>query len=151
MAKETQFNSLDIEELAAYLVGYEESDACDLANIEEKLIEKFGIDLRNFHLLIQKLAPLLDMAISPLTETPFIGFGDGECWIAKKPFPGFINQVLIWLSADQIKAGKARVCERIIKAEGKPEFKILLMKADQDCELKSAPPHTGKEGSDDKG
>jgi hypothetical protein len=141
MSKLIQFNSLDIEELAAYLAGYEESDSYEMSDVEEKLMEEFNIDLSYFQTLISRLAPLMDMAVSPLTEEPLIGFGTGQVWIAKKPFPGFINQVLIWLSAEKIQDGKGRAFERTITSGGKPEFKIVLMKADQEYSL------TGKEAS----
>lgn len=133
MPKSTQrFDSFDIEELAAHLVGFSTDDEYETDQVEEKLIEKYNIDLSSFTDLINDLDPLLDMAVSPLTEEPFIGFGTGKFWIAKKPFPKFINAVLVWMSVEAITSGKGRAYERIITSGGKPEFKLVLMKADQE-------------------
>lgn len=125
----------DLEELAAHLTGLSEQEDYDNSDIEEKLIEQYGIDLENFYELAGKLGALLDMAVSPLTEEPFIGFGTGNMWIAKRPFPTFINQVLIWMSAEQIRDGKGRAYEREINSGGKTEFKLVLMKGDQEYKL----------------
>lgn len=128
------FDRFDLEELAAHLTGFEQENY-DTSDIEEKLFEQYGIDLENFYVLAGKLSSLLDMAVSPLTEEPFIGFGTGKLWIAKRPFPTFINQVLIWMSAEQISNGKGRAYRRDIHSGGKTEFKLVLMKGDQEYKL----------------
>lgn len=130
-----RFNSLDIEELAAHLCGFSTDDDYETDQVEEKMIEKYNIDLSYFTDLMNDISPLLDMAVSPLTEEPFIGFGDGNMWIAKIPYPKFINQVLIWLSAEKVREAKSGGFERLITSGGKPEFKIVLMMADQEYEM----------------
>jgi hypothetical protein len=131
-----QFDSFDIEELAAHLCEFAEDEDYDTSDIDVKLMEEFNLDLDNFYRLIKKLEPLIDMGISPLTEEAFIGFGTGQMWIAKKKYPNFINQVLIWMEFEKIKKGKARGLERTIDEDGKPEFKVVLMAAEKEWAFK---------------
>lgn len=130
-----RFNSLDIEELAAHLCGFSTDDEYETDQVEEKMMEKYNIDLSYFTDLMNDLSPLLDMAVSPLTEQAHIGFGTGSMWITKLPFDKFINQVLIWLGAENLRKDKNRGYERTVTKGGKPEFKIVLMKADQEYEF----------------
>lgn len=108
----------------------------ELEEIEEKLIEIFGIEYYQFQTLIQKLDPLLGMAISPITEQPFIGFGTGDMWIAKKPYKGFVNQVLIWMGAQAIRDGKSNGFSKTITHNGEPEFQIVLTKPEFEVQRK---------------
>lgn len=124
-----QFDSFDIELLAEHLCELGEMEDIETEDIDEKLSEKYGISLEQFTDLINDLTPLLDMAISPLTEEPYIGFGTGSFWLAKKPHPGFINAVLQWMSAEDVLKGKSKGYERIITSGGKPEFQLTLRKA----------------------
>lgn len=134
-----QFDSFDIEMLAAHLCKVEE-DQEDFENqIEGELIEKYGISLEQFTNLINDLSPLLDMAISPLTEVAYIGFGTGKFWLAKTPHPGFINAVLQWMSADDVLKGKSKGYERIITNSGKPEFQLTLKKAENKSDAEIPP------------
>lgn len=133
MGKELNF--LDIEELAAHLCGFDINDEYEKSDIDEKLMEKYSLDLSYFCDLLKDLSPLLDMAVSPITEEFYIGFGDGNMWIAKKPYKNFISTVLNWMEAKNIQDGKSRALERVVTKSGKPEFKLLLMKADQEYKL----------------
>jgi hypothetical protein len=132
MRKQKTFSQLDFEELAAHLVGYSEEDEYEMHDVESRLMEMYNLDLSYFIKLMARLGDLIDMSVSPLTEEPFIGFSTDTIWLAKKPFPKFINAVLVWMSAEQIRDGKARGYERKIHSGGKPEFKLVLMKADQE-------------------
>lgn len=137
MAKQ-ELGFLDIEELAAHLCGFAEEDDYDQADLDEKLMDKYALDLDHFTYLLKDLSPLLEMAVSPLTEEPFIGFGTSGVWLAKKPFKGFINQVLVWMDAENIQKGKSNGFERGITKEGKPEFKLILIKHDAEFSIKGA-------------
>lgn len=136
MPKQEIFDRFDIEELAAHLCGLPEDGDYDTHEIDEKLAEKYEISLDHFCEIVQDLGELIDLGISPLTEEIFIGFGTGNMWIAKKKYPKFINQVLIWMDYEAVKNGKGQAYERDITSGGKPEFKLVLMKAEQDWTFK---------------
>jgi len=124
-------SSIEVEELAAHLCGHQFEDDYDLEEVEEKMMEKYNIDLSYFQDLMNDIYPLIDMAVSPLSEEPFIGLGTGKIWIAKRPHESFINSVLQWMNAADIKRGEVNGYEKVITNAGKPEFKIILIKADQ--------------------
>jgi hypothetical protein len=130
----SQINAYDIELLAAFLVDMDGDDH-DESELDEKLMEEWGIDLDYFTSLIRKLSSTLDMAISPLTEEPYIGFATSGFWLAKMRFPTFINQVLVWMSAESLNDEKSNAFERTITSNGKPEYKLVLMRADQEYKL----------------
>jgi hypothetical protein len=130
-----KFHDMDIDELAAHLVGLEINDDYDMDDIHHKIHDTYGIDMDMFAALINDLTPLLDMAVSPLTEEPLIGFGNGSMWLAKKPFKGFINAVIQWMNGDNVKSGKSNGFERTITKGGKPEFKLYLVKADTEVKI----------------
>lgn len=144
MANEERFHYLDIEELAEYLCGLWEQDY-DRPELDERLMEKYALDTDHFAYLLKDLSPLLRMGISPITEKASIGFTTNDTsgknkvkvWLAKIPFHGFINQVLTWMDSSKITNGEATGFERIITKEGKPEFKLVLMKADAQFTIKN--------------
>lgn len=67
------------------------------------------------------------IAVSPLTETPYIGFSEPGFWLIKKDCEEFIPQVLQWLGgSDSAETGQK--WEKEITAGGVIEYRITLEK-----------------------
>jgi hypothetical protein len=81
---EVNLHPFNTEELACYIAGldYDEIDA-DTAIIDDKMIELFGIDLDNFHRIICRLLPMIDVGNSPLSGTRYKGFAVDQSWLVK--------------------------------------------------------------------
>ena len=78
-----------VEELACHILDldYNEIDA-DTEIIEDKLIEKFDIDLNTFTNIVSHLLPLIDAGKSPLTEKMYKGFSNQKgLWLLKISVP----------------------------------------------------------------
>lgn len=80
-------SELDALELAAHLLGIDE-DADDLDDqVEEKIYERYEIELHNFRVLVSELLPMCDVGQSPITKELFRGFSIREekhgRWLAK--------------------------------------------------------------------
>lgn len=78
----------EIIELALAVLGLDEDfdDEDELDDyIEEKVIERFNVNLEQFGKIAEALIPLTIPARSPLTNKLYQGFTrDGECWVFKK-------------------------------------------------------------------
>lgn len=130
-------DSYEAEELAAHICN---CDSEDSEAIEEALYDKYGIDLYVFHRIASDISQTLSLGISPLTDTPFIGFskveGNHSCWIIKKDVSAeYIASVIQWIGGDKIK-GKDKGFERIITSGGKPEYSIVIKKAVSEKKVK---------------
>lgn len=78
-------NEIETEELAAFIcdLDYDEIDS-DSEIINDKLSEKFNIDLNDFTFLVSNLLPLIDVGKSPITDERFKGFSNQEeLWLLK--------------------------------------------------------------------
>jgi hypothetical protein len=126
--KADKIDWMDIEMLAGVMCGKTEDD--DHQVIEDAFFEKFDITLEQFENVMEVLWSMLDMGISPLTETPFMGFSNRkeQAWIIKKDITQrFIASVIDWLGGQEIKPGeKGRVRE--VTTKGKLEYKITITK-----------------------
>lgn len=84
--KLARISTLEVEELACHITGldYDEIDA-DEEIIDEKLQEEFGCDLQQFTYIIQRLLPMINIGLSPLTQKSYKGFSDSEkgMWFVK--------------------------------------------------------------------
>jgi hypothetical protein len=124
---EVRIDWMDVEALAAVMCGKTEDDDHDV--IEDAFFEKFDITLEQFENVMGVLWPMLDMGISPLTETPFMGFSNRkeQAWIIKKDITQrFIASVIDWLMGDKTDIGNG--LEREITVLGKPKYKITITK-----------------------
>jgi hypothetical protein len=82
--RKVQTFSLDIEELACEILGLD-SDEVETSEVERLLYEEFEIDFETFQEIINRLLPLIDVGISPLTGERNKGFSNqgGGCWLVK--------------------------------------------------------------------
>lgn len=73
----------EAEQLAAKICGLDED--CDSDQVEQALYDKYEISFEKFNELIEDLAPLCEVGVSPLTDQKYRGFADVEqqCWIVK--------------------------------------------------------------------
>jgi len=130
------FNVLDAEMLANKLCGtnHEETD-----EIETAINEKYDIDLENFIVLVSDLMNLMSIGVSPLTNTPMIGFADEQnsIWLIKKEITSqFIGSVIQWLMEGESLDKKPKGITRFISIEDVPVYDIVIRKAEIE-ELKS--------------
>jgi hypothetical protein len=126
--KADKIDWMDIEMLAGVMCSKTEDD--DHQVIEDAFFEKFDITLEQFENVMEVLWPMLDMGISPLTETPFMGFSNRkeQAWIIKKDITQrFIASVIDWVGGDKLKPGDKGVT-REITVKGKREYKITITK-----------------------
>jgi len=94
--KKLQFE--DMTELAANLCGLD-AEASE-TEIESALFVKFNTNPEEFENLINKLFQLMDYGVSPLTSTPYVGFGTGKEWLLKKEIDvgNFISNLIQWIT-----------------------------------------------------
>lgn len=112
-------------EIAASFLKIESEDS-DV--IEQALADKHDISMEVFHDICNHLFSMIDLAVSPLTNTPMIGFGTGEHWIAKKDITSqFINAVIQWTSEGEDFEG-VKGYSRDITSDGKKEFEVTIKK-----------------------
>ena len=83
MAQKANVFSMDIEELACFILGIDEYS--ESSDIDNALYEKFDCTLESFHEIVSYLLPLCDAGQSPLTNKFYRGFSNREkqCWIIK--------------------------------------------------------------------
>lgn len=128
---EERIDWMDVEALAAVMCGLN-PDVDEGSDIENAFYEKFGVDTDVFQGLLETLWPMLDFDVSPLTDTPFVGFSEKKqkaaTWIMRKDVSRqFINSVIHWLGGDDIKPGDKGMA-RDITNKGKIEYKITITK-----------------------
>lgn len=125
-----QIESLDLEELAAHLCGLQDKDDYDISDLDDGLMEKYDISFEQFEKLMRVLWPMVDLGVSPLTNSVFIGFthkeGANGMWLAKRDFTSeFIGNAIQWASEGTPPAvGKTFV--KTITVGGKPEFEFHI-------------------------
>lgn len=115
----------EVEEIAASLlkIENENSDTIELA-----LADKYNISFEDFHEICNHLFSIMDLAVSPLTNKPMIGFGTGSEWFAKKEITSqFISSVIQWTSEGEDFKG-VNGYKRDIICKGKLEYEITIKK-----------------------
>lgn len=130
--KKLQFD--DMTELAANLCGLD-AEASE-TQIESALFIKFNTNPEEFENLINKLFVLMDYSVSPLTSTPFIGFGADGKWLLKKEIEvgKFIGNLIEWITnGDEPDKGFVKpITEKGILTYNlylvKSEFKVKISK-----------------------
>lgn len=70
---------LDFEELMAYLVCHDDESI----DIDDKFVEKYGINTDKAFVLVKDLLPLCFVSKSDLTNKTYQGFAGGGYWLAK--------------------------------------------------------------------
>lgn len=126
--KKALVNWMDVEVLAARMMGVSEDDRDE---IEDAFYSKYEMSLEQFEKVIEDLHPMLAFDISPLTETPSVGYATGNEWIIKKEIAQqFFSNLVSWLGGNEIKKGH-KGFERVVTANGEPVFKITITKANK--------------------
>lgn len=112
-------------EIADIITGVENPDE-DLFITEDALVEKFGISIDDFHLLLLKITEILEIRISPLTKQIFMGYANKELgvFLYKEDVSNkFLNILKDWMLPVKEKGDKTY--SRTITLNGKPEFEII--------------------------
>lgn len=122
---QNKIDSTEADEIAASFLKIESEDS---EVIELALADKHDISMEVFHDICNHLFSMIDISVSPLTNTPLIGFGTGSHWIAKKEITSqFINAVIQWTSEGEDFEG-VNGYSRDITSDGKKEFEITIKK-----------------------
>lgn len=96
-----------VEEFAIEILGIDEESETN--EVENQLYEKYGCDLDQFTELMQLLYQRLHLSVSPLTETPFIGFShNDQMWssVKKETMGAFLDAVLEFMGASKLEVNK---------------------------------------------
>lgn len=133
MAKNEYLDYNEAEEIAACILGVEENDDGEYPELDDRLAERYDISMETFHEIAAKLFDMLVMSVSPLTETPYIGFGDGKRYLAKKETPRFVSSVIQWMGGE----GEKGVKRDITDLDGNVLFEFIMK-----------PVKNGKDGRD---
>lgn len=113
-----KIDSLDLEDLAVALC--ELNPDMETSEIESAFFEKYGINMEEFHTLMNDIFPLITLDYSPLSNAPYVGIGKGAEWFIKKECKDtFIRCALEYFQ------NKNNV---IITAGGQPKFEVIVKK-----------------------
>jgi len=127
-------DTFEIEELGAHLCGLDADTHNDTDDVDRALYEKFEINFEQFKNIVSKILSGINVGISPLTDRIMIGISDEEksMWLVKADYTTvFINTVLQWLGANDIKKSTDRFKRTIKNAKtGKPEYDIIVQRSD---------------------
>lgn len=120
---------LDAQELAASILNISDTDDTDA--IEDALAKKFDISPETFQEIAQELFKRIDVGISPLTNSAFIGFVNQErnMFIVKEDITSqFIGLVVQWATEDEkLEPGKG-FQKDITDMDGDVEYTITIKK-----------------------
>jgi len=120
----------DAMEIAEKMLKITNNDEGDISLVEEALADKWGIDLDGFQEITQAFFDMIDFSVSPLTDTPLVGFGTGHIWFCKKEVnQQFIAGLIQWATQGEDIPKGAKGFMRTITKDGKPEFNITISKA----------------------
>ena len=126
--KKEKISQYDIEELASHMVGLKEMPD-DTSEIDAAINEKYGVDIDTYKDIVSDLFDKIGMGISPLTETPYIGFTDSKIWLAKKDFTHeFISSVLNWMGAEELTPEDKGMEREITNEAGDIEYILTIKK-----------------------
>ena len=81
---------LDIYELLLHFAKQWQYDADDVSeeDLDELIIDRYGIDSETYSRIVKDLLPLCDKAVSPLTGKTYKGFGTDYIWLLKTEVKG---------------------------------------------------------------
>lgn len=77
----------EAEELAVAVLGYCDDDELDSDTIEEKIFEKFGVEMKQFQKVAEALMPFTIPAKAAISGDAFNGFVKDGAFIVKVPVP----------------------------------------------------------------
>jgi hypothetical protein len=128
---EDKIGWMDIEDLARVVCNCSEDD--EREEIEDAVFRKFDISLEQFESVVEALWPIMDMGISPITDTPFMGFSDkaSRAWVIKKDISKqFLASVIQWCGGNDIKKGDSGMSREVnhIKPDGTMAYEITITK-----------------------
>lgn len=77
----------------------------DIIDIEKSLYDTWGIDIEILEDILNRIYPLMDFSLSPLTRTAYVGLGKDENWLAKKEVnQQFITALINWCTDEKLKS-----------------------------------------------
>lgn len=118
----------EAKEIADFLTKTDNPDE-DYEITENALFEKWNIDVDSFHEIANGIFEMIDFAVSPLTQTPFVGISKGDHWLAKKKVDQqFIGGLIQWATEGELIRANGKGSIKEITLNGKPEFEIIIRK-----------------------
>jgi|SRR5690554_4372278 len=120
----------EAQELADTILNVHNPDE-DYTTTENTLFEAWEIDLDTFQEIANAIFQTVDFGISPLTQTPYVGFSkDKKEWIAKKEVnQQFIHALIEWCTEGEKIPKESKGFIRTITKNNKPEFEIIIRRA----------------------
>lgn len=127
MGTKAKLDYYEAATLADVITGTQNNDE-DHEITEQALADKWGISLEDFHEIANAIYQLIDLSISPLSNTAYLGIGTGNLWIAKHEANSkFISSVIAWCTDGEceIKKGVNGYTKEILSG-GKTEFEVTI-------------------------
>lgn len=127
MTKKVRVGWDEAKEIAAHVLELKEDPEDDYAAIENALCDKWSIDIETFREIVQAVFDCVDFAVSPLTQTAFVGISKPAEWMVKKEVDHqFLAGIIEWATeGEEIKEGSKGFLREITK-DGKVEYEIVI-------------------------
>jgi len=131
-ASELKIDYIDILDVVEVVTGTECEDYNELEN---NLLNRYNITVKNYLLIINDLWNLLKIGTSLIDGEPSIGFADKSMWLLKKDIQKeFINSLILWIGEGR-KLKKPNIAFiKDITLKGEVEYQIVLAKPSE-CEI----------------
>lgn len=127
MATKAKLDYDEAARLADVITGTKNIDE-DHQITEQALADRWFISLEDFHEIANAIYQLIDLNVSPFSNTAFLGLGTGSEWIAKHDANSkFISSVITWCTDGDCKIEEgANGYTKEILSGGKIEFEITI-------------------------
>lgn len=100
--------------------------------VDDTLYQNFEMTLDSFSTVLDAVTRKLDFALSPLTNTAYVGIGAGGTWLVRKDVDSsFLGGIIQWATEGEEIPEDVKVFTRIITCAGKPAYKISIEKVDE--------------------
>ena len=132
--QQDRIDDFEIEEIAGMICGIDvDAEDYEQDQLDEPLDRLLGVDFQQFCDVVKALWPLIDLGISPLTNSALIGLlnrKDG-IWLAKRDITSqFMGHVIEWgTEGNPPKKMGAGFIKTITDENGIPEYEVTVKRA----------------------
>lgn len=132
MKKNEKIDFEDVCRIADVLTEIDNPDE-DYNTTEMALVDKWQIDMDTFYEIVNGIFKMIDMNVSPLTSTPYVGISKGNMWLAKKNIEQqFIHSVITWITeGEDIPKEKGKGFSRLIHSK-KNKLDISIVRVNEE-------------------
>jgi hypothetical protein len=123
---------MDIEQIAMHMLKVKHQ-----GNVEDAVIDTYGIDLETYGEIIRPILEKLTIAISPISKEALIGISDPGFWIYKHHAKQqFIDAMIQWLTECEDMPPTGQGFVRGILVDGKVKYQIGICNGDTKLTVK---------------